>query len=180
MHPYYSKNVGIYDVAITAPKVSPNTDACDPESCDGVDYIGVRFSVGDDAIAIKALEDGKRVAYPRCIPGTNKMNFHFVSSLDELEKGTFGIAEPPETNERFSKRSSGCVVCLVPALAYDKFGYRIGYGKGFYDRYLSGFSGCTLGVVYSDYILPTVPRGRYDVSVNILLTEKGVKMTGEN
>ena len=68
----------------------------------------------------------------------------------------------------------------MPGLVYDKAGYRLGYGKGFYDRYLSHFSGCTLGVVYSDYILPTVPRGRFDVSVDILLTEKGVKMTGEN
>ena len=46
-----------------------------------------------------------------------------------------------------------------------------------YDRYLSGFSGCTIGVVYSDYILPEVPRGRFDVTVDILLTEKGVRVT---
>ena len=68
-------------------------------------------------------------------------------------------------------------VCFVPGLVYDKAGYRLGYGKGFYDRYLSSFTGCTIGVVYSDYILPEVPRGRFDMSVDILLTEKGVKVT---
>ena len=63
---------------------------------------------------------------------------------------------------------------------YDRAGYRLGYGKGFYDRYLSAFSGCTIGVVYSDYILGEVPRGHFDVSVDILLTEKGVRVTKDS
>ena len=63
----------------------------------------------------------------------------------------------------------------MPGVAFDKNRNRIGYGKGFYDRYLSSFSGCKIGVIYSDYILPVVPRGRFDVSVDTLLTEKGVK-----
>ena len=53
-HPYYSQNVAFYDISVTAPKDSPNTDALDPECCDGVDILGCRFSVGDDCIAIKS------------------------------------------------------------------------------------------------------------------------------
>lgn len=53
-HPFFSKQVGLYDISIKAPKNSPNTDAIDPEACDGVDIIGCRFSVGDDCIAIKS------------------------------------------------------------------------------------------------------------------------------
>ncbi len=53
-HPFFCQDVGFYDIAVEAPKDSPNTDGTDPESCDDVKYIGVRFSVGDDAIALKS------------------------------------------------------------------------------------------------------------------------------
>ena len=106
------------------------------------------------------------------------MTYHMVNSLDELSVDSYGILEPSEDAPIYEpEKDTGAAVCFVPGLVYDKAGYRLGYGKGFYDRYLSAFSGCTIGVVYSDYILPTVPRGRFDVSVDILLTEKGVKIT---
>ena len=65
-HPFHCKNVGFYDIAVLAPKVSPNTDALDPEACDGVDIIGCRFSVGDDCIAVKSgkLELAERFSWP--------------------------------------------------------------------------------------------------------------------
>ena len=107
-----------------------------------------------------------------------EMSHCIVQSLDELKTGAYGILEPPEDAPVYEpEKDTGAAVCFVPGLVYDKAGYRLGYGKGFYDRYLSAFSGCTIGVVYSDYILPVVPRGRFDVSVDILLTEKGVKIT---
>ena len=66
LHPYYSENVHFYDVLISAPKNSPNTDAIDPESCDKVDIIGCRFSVGDDCIAVKSgkIELGRTLNKP--------------------------------------------------------------------------------------------------------------------
>ena len=58
IHPYASERLHFYDVSVSAPKNSPNTDALDPESCDHVDIIGCRFSVGDDCIAIKSGKQG--------------------------------------------------------------------------------------------------------------------------
>ena len=63
---------------------------------------------------------------------------------------------------------------LVPAVVFDKEGYRIGYGKGFYDRFLSNFTGVKVGLVYSNMILPKVPRGRFDKHVDIIISERGV------
>ena len=65
-HPYFSRELKFLDLAVNAPKDSPNTDALDPEACDGVDIIGCRFSVGDDCIAIKSgkIELGKKFRQP--------------------------------------------------------------------------------------------------------------------
>lgn len=144
-------------------------------------YAALENEIDVTKIAEEALARGKKIAFPRCDKETHTMQYHIVSSLDELSRDAYNILEPPPENPIYDpEHDVGSAVCFVPGLVYDRAGYRLGYGKGFYDRYLSGFSGCTLGVVYSDYILPTVPRGRFDMSVNILLTEKGVKMTGEN
>lgn len=66
LHPYFSKNLDFLDVAVNAPKDSPNTDALDPEACDFVNIIGCRFSVGDDCIAIKSgkIEIGRKYKTP--------------------------------------------------------------------------------------------------------------------
>lgn len=144
-------------------------------------YAATHDEINIDEIANEALKRGKKIAYPRCNKETHTMTYHYVSSLSELSPDSYGINEPPKDAPVYTPESdTATALCFVPGLVYDKAGYRIGYGKGFYDRYLSSFSGCSIGVVYSDSILPAVPRGRYDVSVDILLTEKGVKLTSEN
>ncbi len=144
-------------------------------------YAATQGEIDVYSVAQTALDKGKTVLFPRCDKKTHTMKYHAVTSLDELVEDSYGIPEPPETNPVYDvEHETGSAVCFVPGLVYDKAGYRLGYGKGFYDRYLSSFKGCTIGVVYSDYILNEVPRGRFDVSVDILLTEKGVKVTKDD
>lgn len=131
-------------------------------------------------IAEDALKKGKKVAFPRCDTEKHTMKYHFITSVDELEPDAYGIREPSASLPIYDPESHMSAICLVPALVYDRRGCRLGYGKGFYDRYLSSFKGNVIGIIYSDFILPKVPRGRFDIKINVLLTEKGVTVTSEN
>ena len=133
-------------------------------------YASTEDEISTWAIAKKALSDGKKLLYPKC-EGEHLMNYYYVSSLDELKAGMFNILEPAPDKAYVPDNSD---ICIVPGLTYDKFGYRLGYGRGFYDRFLSDFSGVTVGLCYSDFIEGNVPKGKYDMKVDVLLTEKGI------
>lgn len=123
-----------------------------------------------------AMAKGKQVAFPKCNVENRTMNYHFITNEDDLTAQSYNIREPNESLPIYNPKSDHrSAVCLVPALVYDRSGYRLGYGKGYYDRYLSDFAGCKIGVVYSDFILQSVPRGRFDLNVDILLTERGIR-----
>lgn len=127
------------------------------------------------AIAQEAWARGKEVAFPLCDPENRNMTYHIVSSFDELRPGTYGIMEPSPDSPIFDENRPA--VCFIPALLFDAEGYRVGYGKGYYDRFLHRFTGSKIGLVYSDFLLSRVPRGRFDLSVDIMVTEKGVRVS---
>ncbi len=118
-----------------------------------------------------AKKAGKKIAFPLCFPD-NTMKYYYIESKDDLEEGSFGILEPKKGLEEYVPTSSS--ICIVPAIVFDKEGYRIGYGKGFYDRFLSTFPGVKVGLVYSCMIVPKVPRGRFDKHVDVMISERGV------
>jgi 5-formyltetrahydrofolate cyclo-ligase len=121
-----------------------------------------------------ALKAGKRLAFPRCHPENCTMTYGIVSSVNELVAGAYGILEPREDAETYIPSSEKHDICLVPAVCFDRSGYRIGYGKGYYDRYLTDFGGTTIGFVMHSFLKDTLPRGRYDKAVDLIITEKGV------
>ena len=127
-------------------------------------------------IAEAALAAGKKIAFPRCNPEDHTMIFHYVSSLDELCPGSYNIMEPDASLPAFTPETaeSANVVCIVPAVVFDKKGYRIGYGGGYYDSYLAGFRGTKIGFAYRDFIDNSVPHGRFDLTVDVMITERGL------
>ena len=144
-------------------------------------YAAKEDEINIDALARTALAKGKKIAFPRCNTENYTMQFHFVQKLDDLRIDSYGIREPSPSLPVFDPSvHTGSAVCFVPGLVFDKYGYRIGYGKGYYDRFLSAFSGSRIGVVYSDFTVDSVPRGRFDTKVNILLSEKNVRVPYEN
>ena len=119
-----------------------------------------------------ALSKGKRVVLPRCVPNTPLMNFHEIRSADDLEKGSFSIMEPKAECPIWVPTATDKAICVIPGVIFDINGHRVGYGKGYYDRYLSDKSVQKIGVVYDEFIRKDLPHGRYDLTVDLIITEK--------
>ncbi len=130
-------------------------------------------------IILDAFARGKRVAVPRCADRSGRMDFYYINSLDELKPGMFSLLEPdPAVCEKADDLSRG--LCIVPGLCFDLEGYRVGFGKGYYDRFLDDFGGVTAGICYSKYTLKQLPRGAYDRHTDILITERFVNRNSCN
>lgn len=137
-------------------------------------YVSTPIEVDTHALIARALADGKRVAVPYCIPGKVEMLFCQISGMEDLAPGTFGVLEP-DPEKLPVLRDFRDSVCILPGLAFDLQGYRLGYGKGYYDRFLSKYRGVNIGACYNVCLKPLLPHGRYDKMVAILATEKFVK-----
>jgi 5-formyltetrahydrofolate cyclo-ligase len=139
-------------------------------------YYPLKGEVDIIPVIKQAWSDKKTVLLPRCRANEDGvMDFYVVNSEDDLEPGAFGVMEPKEhcfMHPKEECRNSS--LCVMPGLTFDKRGYRLGYGKGYYDRYLQGFNGVKMGVVYSDFIYEKIPHGFFDVKADVIVTEKGV------
>ncbi len=148
---------------------SPQFCSCRALLC----YVSSEIEVGTHLILQAAFGNGKTVAVPRCVPGTCEMEFYCIPDLQSLERGAYGILEPnPAQCRKLTDFSDS--VCVVPALAYDRTGYRLGFGKGYYDRFLSRFSGQSAGLVYESCFCECLPHGAFDCRVNTVVTENQV------
>lgn len=136
-------------------------------------YVSTAIEVDTFKFIKGALADGKQVAVPRCIPDTRLMDFHYITSLEDLSPGAFGVLEPDPSLPKVED-FSGCLM-LLPALSLDYLGFRLGYGKGYYDRYMSKFTGACAGICYSENVRRHMYHGRFDRPVDVIVTEKWIK-----
>jgi 5-formyltetrahydrofolate cyclo-ligase len=137
-------------------------------------YVSVSSEVSTRMFIEGALRDGKTVAVPRCLPG-HRLEFVAISSLDQLAPAPFNLLEPPKDLSALTEDQMNNSICIVPALLVDTKGYRLGYGAGFYDRFLSTYSGKKICLAYQQNLSKTMlPHTEFDVPVDMVITESDV------
>ena len=134
-------------------------------------FIGFGDETDTRPLIAAALQHGKRVAVPVAKSG-GRMDFVAITDLEHLQPSRFGMLEPTCGEIILPDNRT---LMIVPGLAFDRCGYRVGYGKGFYDRYLSRTQPMeTIGVCFHAQVAEAVPYDAYDIVVNWICTEKGL------
>jgi 5-formyltetrahydrofolate cyclo-ligase len=124
-------------------------------------------------------EAGYQVVVPKVDKVLQHMEAYEISSFEELEPGAWGIAEPRSTAPRLDSLES-IDVMIIPGLAYDRHGGRLGYGSGFYDRFLERYDVMglphpfKLGVCFETQLQDVLPMEQHDLRVDRIITEEGV------
>lgn len=121
-------------------------------------------------LAEQLLKKHIALAYPLC--GDNsKMTFHIVSSVKQLSAGKYGICEPDASLPQPSLTEKS--ICIVPGLAFTEKGGRLGYGGGYYDRFLAAHKApCRIALSYESLIVTELPLMPYDIRTDIIVTEE--------
>lgn len=134
-------------------------------------YVSVSSEVSTRRLIKHALRDGKTVAVPRCLP-EHRLEFVAITSLEQLIPAPFNLLEPPKELPALTEDRIETSICIVPALLVDTKGYRLGYGAGFYDRFLSTYPGKKICLAYQQNLSKTLlPRTEFDVAVDMVITE---------
>ncbi|WP_144550894.1 5-formyltetrahydrofolate cyclo-ligase [Bacillus mycoides] len=137
--------------------------------------IGITLSMENEvntyAIIEQAWREGKKVAVPKCNRETRTMTFRQITNFDQLETVYMNLREPipaltveVEVNEM--------ELLFVPGVAYTRRGERIGYGGGYYDRYLAEYEGKTLSLAFDFQMVNYIPTESFDQNVQKIITEK--------
>ena len=136
-------------------------------------YVTLGDEVDTDNIIKKALSDGKRIAVPCCTDKVGNMEFYYINCFDDLSLKSFGIREPnPDYCQKVCDFSNA--VIIVPGLCFDADGNRLGYGRGYYDRFLQKHPLFSVGLCYNNLIVDNVPTDCYDKKMNVIITDTDV------
>lgn len=138
------------------------------EATDILCYINMENEVGTRQIIEEAWRLGKNVWVPKTL-ADGSMEFYCIHSFSELDSGAFGVMEPDGKGE-CAELDYGLMI--VPGVAFDLDGNRIGYGKGFYDRYISRYPHLdTMGLAFDIQLLEQLPAEECDRSLDMVITE---------
>ena len=145
-------------------------------------YIHCRSEVRTQSALVGELEAGKRIVIPYCTKdeqGRNKLGLWWLEDFAELVPGTWGILEPPkqrwgELGKEVAPEQLDCV--MVPGVAFDRNGGRLGNGAGYYDRLLKSVraDAVLIGVCFESQLVEHVAMDAHDVAMDIVMTEKNL------
>lgn len=133
-------------------------------------YISIRNEVVTTPIINFCMEHGIKIAAPRV--NGDEMDFYYISSCDELTPGAFGIPEPMGNDRCIPTEND---VIIMPGLAFDKNGNRIGYGGGYYDKYLSIHHNVRkIAVAYDFQVVEEAESEMTDILPDYIVTDRGI------
>lgn len=124
------------------------------------------------AIIERLLAEGRIVACPQSLPD-RVLAWRKIDSVDDLTGSRYGIPEPQPERCKVVAPSRADVV-LVPGIAFTREGHRIGYGGGYFDRFLHDFGGLSIGLAYEFQLVDAIPTGPHDMRLNLVVTESDV------
>ncbi|KMT23093.1 5-formyltetrahydrofolate cyclo-ligase [Clostridium cylindrosporum] len=139
-------------------------------------YYSFRNEVLTDELINHSFDEGKTVVLPKSIKEGSKILPCIIKSLSELKKENYGIMEPPTDN--LLDRDELDIV-FVPGVGFDKRGFRIGYGAGYYDRFLNDYKGIKVGVCFELQMVEYAYNDEHDIAMDYIITEKGIIKTGD-
>lgn len=139
--------------------------------------IGVTVSRGKEIptrpIIEQAWKEGKRVTVPKCHPKEKQLDFRHLTAFDELESVYYGLLEPiVDKTENINKGNIDLII--VPGVVFDPTGFRIGFGGGYYDRFLKNYHGATIALLLSEQLVEELPVEPHDIPVQTLITEYSI------
>ena len=139
-------------------------------------YLTFNEELRTDYLIRRAWADGKRVAVPRVL-GKGYMEFYYIDSFEGFVTSAFGVPEPPEDAGKLADEDN--FLLLMPGLAFDRAHNRVGYGGGFYDRYIERYQtkGARIfkpALAYDFQIVDSIPAKEFDVKVDAILTAEEI------
>lgn len=134
-------------------------------------YISFGTEIHNHEFIKDALAEGKRILVPVTFHSPRMMKPSEIKSFDELEPGYYNILSPKEEYIRYVDKSQIDLI-IVPGAVFDKKGYRIGYGGGYYDRFLADLKAPKLSFAFEMQLTDEVPKEDFDVPVEYIITEE--------
>ena len=137
-------------------------------------FMDFRNEVETDRLVHYVLNAKKRLVLPRCASEGELILYHVQDLEENIEIGKWGIREPKEDCPRITPQEIDFV--LVPGVAFDKDGNRLGYGGGYYDRFMKKLRGHVprIGVAFQCQIVDHIPTEPFDLKITTMVTEKGI------